>query len=616
MICELFFPENTVDMHIEDESYKNAAVCVKEWDLDNHESCRRDLSYLLDIYEASIESILLTIRRNDSYIPEVTCDEEALNMLLSRYKVSFDSNWEREKYKWKAIKVFQDNWDNEADDFHGMLKKALSETYNLLASTSRLPRKMILRYAELFPEDVREMFRNLFDESLSLSSRIKTFIKKANSFKLPERTVDGKSLQSYQDENAVTTYLWLRYPDKYFIYKYAEASLIADSLGCPLRIKKGLGTNNVRRSIALFNLIRGKMQEDTEINALLNGKIQSEPELYPDPEFVTLASDLGHFLSVEGKSKKGIKMSPSRGSDSSARSEDEPQLLDSIVDKPVYDFSSDPGKPFITEEVFNSYVELLRRKKNVILQGPPGVGKTFIASRIAFGVLGVKDEKRIKVIQFHQSYSYEDFVLGYKPSGNTFKLKPGIFYKLCEEVKRTGEAHVLIIDEINRGNMSKIFGELLMLIEKQYRGKDIDLPYSDEEYNKPFYVPENLYIIGMMNTADRSLAVIDYALRRRFGFIDLRPSFDLKAFKDYQKGLDNPHFDALIEIVKEINKELGNGFEIGHSFFCNLEKASCTVERLRSIVNYDILPTLREYWFDDEDKYKKCKERLDGILNE
>ena len=174
---------------------------------------------------------------------------------------------------------------------------------------------------------------------------------------------------------------------------------------------------------------------------------------------------------------------------------------------------------FIDEDEYNTLVSLLTRKKNIILQGSPGVGKTFAAKRLAYSILGKKDEEKIKEIQFHQNYSYEDLVEGYRPKEDGgFILKKGPFYEFCKKAEADKEnKYFFIIDEINRGNLSKIFGELMVLIEEDKREDEITLVYSAKEFS----VPKNLYIIGMMNTADRSIAIIDYALRRRFVFYEL-----------------------------------------------------------------------------------------------
>ena len=159
-----------------------------------------------------------------------------------------------------------------------------------------------------------------------------------------------------------------------------------------------------------------------------------------------------------------------------------------------------------------------------------GRRKTFAAKRLAYSMMGHKDDSRIELVQFHQNYSYEDFVMGYKPTDSGFALKSGVFYEFCNKASsQPGKDFFFIIDEINRGNMSKIFGELLMLIEKDYRGTEATLAYN----GKAFSVPENLFIIGMMNTADRSLAMIDYALRRRFSFFEISPGFETESLHAY-----------------------------------------------------------------------------------
>ena len=273
---------------------------------------------------------------------------------------------------------------------------------------------------------------------------------------------------------------------------------------------------------------------------------------------------------------------------------------------------------FMDNEAFDDLVGMLLHKKNIILQGAPGVGKTYAAKRLAYAIMGEVDESRVGFIQFHQNYAYEDFVMGYKPTEfGGFKLQNGIFYRFCiEAANNPSQKYFFIIDEINRGNLSKIFGELLMAIENECRGTKITLAYS----NKLFSVPENIYIIGMMNTVDRSLALMDYALRRRFSFKELKPAFMSNNFKRYQESLGSGLLDRLIQQIIELNNEiidddsLGSGFCIGHSYFCNLKDA--TEDQLKMIVKHDILPTLAEYWFDDKAKYNKWESRLIGIFNE
>jgi len=272
---------------------------------------------------------------------------------------------------------------------------------------------------------------------------------------------------------------------------------------------------------------------------------------------------------------------------------------------------------YMSGSQYDSLVSLLKNKSNLILQGAPGVGKTFAAKRLAYSMMGEKDESRIEFVQFHQNYSYEDFMMGYKPTETGFELKYGIFYRFCMKAANHPEKeYFFIIDEINRGNMSKIFGELLMLIEKDYRGTKTTLAYN----GMSFSVPKNLYIIGMMNTADRSLAMIDYALRRRFSFFTMAPGFNTKGFKDYQASLSNSTFDHLVDEVKNLNKaisndkSLGSGFCIGHSYFCG-HSSDENDSWIKEIVDYDIIPMLNEYWFDDTDNVKKWSDLLSGVFH-
>ena len=274
----------------------------------------------------------------------------------------------------------------------------------------------------------------------------------------------------------------------------------------------------------------------------------------------------------------------------------------------------------LTDEVYVSNIDydnlenLILRKKNLILQGAPGVGKTFAAKRLAYAIMGEKDESKVIQVQFHQNYSYEDFVMGYKPNEDGgFELKNGIFYRFCKRAAADSEhKYFFIIDEINRGNLSKIFGELLMLIENDYRDKPILLAYKDEI----FAVPTNLYIIGMMNTADRSLAMIDYALRRRFSFFEMKPGFTNPVFQDEVKKKTDPHLSNLVNAIIDLNKmienddSLGSGFCIGHSYLCNLG----SIYDLENIVEYDIIPMLREYWFDNDERYNQEAQKLRNAL--
>jgi 5-methylcytosine-specific restriction protein B len=793
-------------------------------------------------------------------------DKYRLKEALLGYKRDFvKKQWPNEKYKWEAVKNFQDNWDVNAKDFADMLTRSLAKTYNLLVSAKNFPAKMIQDFAKISPEEVRAMFIDLFDENKEVYERIENFKNKSTT--LLEKYGNGAG-QHYQYENAISTYLWLRYPDKYYIYKLSEIKTVVTELESDYHFKKGAYTDNIRNFLKLYNEICTELQHDEELKNML--KSQLTDSCYPDPELRTLTIDVSFFISRNYSEQKegsagdwwptdyspelsvddwvkllqdndvfntssleimkrikdyggqatctqlSIKYGETKnfynaGSSALAKriaektgcpvmdsdegisrwwpilyvgknaGKDEdgsftwklrdelaealnkvdlstvqlyafaatgeevhgywwlnanPKIwsfsdlavgevqsytlyndngnkrrifqnfLDAKAGDMVIGYESNPVKQivalgkvsaeqdgekiyfekveglsspidysalkncpelermeyfsnpqgslfklskgefdfiidmireenpvaaneetdsytkanfldevYMTENRYNMLVAVLKNKKNIILQGAPGVGKTFAAKRLAYSIMGEKDESRIEFVQFHQNYSYEDFMMGYKPVNDGFELKYGIFYRFCQKAaNQLDKDYFFIIDEINRGNLSKIFGELLMLIESDYRGIKTTLAYN----GLAFAVPKNLYIIGMMNTADRSLAMIDYALRRRFSFFEIEPGFDSDGFVKYQNTLNNETFNDLVSKVKELNKEiagdksLGRSFCIGHSYFCG--QIACTEELLQSIVDYDILPMLGEYWFDDTGKLQRWENILRGIF--
>jgi 5-methylcytosine-specific restriction protein B len=538
------------------------------------------------------------------------------------------------------------------------------------------------------------------------------------------------------------TYLWLRYPDKYYIYKFGEVKAVSLELESDYRFKKGAYEDNIRNFMALYDEICAELQQDDELRNLLNSQITST--CYADPELRTLTIDIGFFIFRYWNKKDSTNVplyAQSQEDDGQQYwflNEKNPKMW-SIVSMPVGEirnetlfnenwnkckivkdfidikvgdmvigYESTPMKQIVTifrvsaeqdgeriyfeklEECYSSSIDfatlnawfklkkkeyfsitqgslfkltkteyefiidlihrenpvptakknkdeyskekfldqvymteakydrlvaVLTRKKNIILQGAPGVGKTYAAKRLAYSIMGEKDDDRIEFVQFHQNYSYEDFIMGYKPVEDGFELKYGIFYRFCQKAaNHPDKDYFFIIDEINRGNMSKIFGELLMLIEADYRETKTTLAYN----GLSFSVPKRLHIIGMMNTADRSLAMIDYALRRRFSFFDMEPGFDSEGFIKYQETFANDTFNTLIDRIKELNREiandksLGKGFCIGHSYFCNTKE--CTDERMQDVVDFDILPMLAEYWFDDTDKLQRWENILHGVF--
>lgn len=810
--------------------------------------------------------------------------------VIKTYKKSFAIWFPEEVYKWKASKTFYKNWDLDSDDILDMITRSFADSGNLLSSNMYFPFGMLKGFAEKEPETVRNMFNNLYDESIDLLMRIKSFINTSNEL-LGKYWDSGKN--HYQDLHAISVYLALRFPSKYFTYKPSVSKKICKFLDCdisnedrvqvyinyvkvcsivkqiikqdqnligrvnseldalgynlnddcsmltmdimhfggnsyldwefkeneqhkwiyapgdnasqwnycvennvmvlgwdelgdfeqyPYRkdvsnrlteltnkenpmndslavyefrrgiqkgdiiiAKKGINTllgygtvldneyiydesrntyKNIRNvkwektgewdssklgqlvqktltnlnpypgyADKLISLIDGTYTEEKEEMTMLDKNkkyywLNASPKIWSfsdikvgEEQTYTSTNDQGNkrriyqnfvdvqvgdiLVAYESTPVKAITglceitnkeqdnsfsfkkiehlLNPIPYSDIVAVEElkemeylknaqgslfkltnDEYATIYDIIrennpivkeDYPVYTKEDFLNEVYITEEKYNDIADLLNRKMNIILQGAPGVGKTFMAKRLAYSLIGEKNPGRIESIQFHQSYSYEDFIEGYKPKGNGFDLEKGIFYTFCKKAENDPEnSYYLIIDEINRGNLSKIFGELLMLIEEDKRGEQLTLAYSKNKFS----VPKNLYIIGMMNTADRSLALMDYALRRRFSFVEVLPAFSNDTFIEYKNNINNQYFNKVIDKITELNKEissdvsLGDGFMIGHSYFCNL--IDNYEENVKSVLKFDILPMIREYWFDNKESREKWENEINRLI--
>lgn len=269
---------------------------------------------------------------------------------------------------------------------------------------------------------------------------------------------------------------------------------------------------------------------------------------------------------------------------------------------------------FLSAKQSHALSSLLKRKKNLILQGPPGTGKTYLAKRLAYWMLQEKNEDLICSVQFHANYTYEDFIMGYRPTKTGFALRPGVFYTFCQKARQDPRAHFFIIDEINRAPLAKIFGELFSLLESDKRGQSLPLLYTKE----PFSIPDNVYVIGMMNTADRAISSMDYALRRRFAFFTLEPAFSSQGFQAYQKKANNPKLDRLVQEVEALNEEiredetLGPGFQIGHSYLMSDQVDEMFLE---GVVNFELLALLQEYWLDEPERVEMWRKRLKQAIS-
>ncbi|MCC6572620.1 MAG: AAA family ATPase [Planctomycetes bacterium] len=387
----------------------------------------------------------------------------------------------------------------------------------------------------------------------------------------------------------------------------------------PDRVERMCSTGEKWRALEGFGAAPGSNDDKSLDDALFNlrQKLQSE---YPSQVLDFYGPPLRQRWIVDKEESEPAGKSASPSTQPAAAATPETPATRR------YDLNHVIEELFVDDSVLYAIAGGLKRKKNVILQGPPGVGKSFAARRLAYAHLGVQDPSRVQAVQFHPSYAYEDFVQGYRPTNDgRFALQDGVFHRFCR--KATAEPtrqYVFIIDEINRGNVSKIFGELMLLIEPDKRGADHAIPLTYSVDGEAFFVPENLCLIGLMNTADRSLAMIDYALRRRFLFFTLEPSFTSARFRQHleSRGAEPDLVKRIVERMTTLNRtiaadtrSLGHGYQIGHSYFCampgeNLEDNPLDQFWFKDVVQHEIKPLLEEYWFDRPEEVRDQVARL------
>ena len=278
---------------------------------------------------------------------------------------------------------------------------------------------------------------------------------------------------------------------------------------------------------------------------------------------------------------------------------------------------------FLERHELDTLLSRLKMKKNLILQGPPGTGKTWLAKRLAYALIGRRDREQTRTVQFHPNLSYEDFVLGWRPSKNGLELTDGIFLRAIKSASSNPNTpFVVVIEEINRGNPSQIFGELITLLESDKRSREeaLELSYNSGDEPLRVHVPENLYVIGTMNIADRSLALVDLALRRRFAFVTLKPRIDAiwHAWVTERIGINanvaneiQRRMAALNETIAQ-SKSLGEQYCVGHSYVTpsgHLDPESVN-DWFREVVETELSPLLEEYWFDDIELAKQERDLL------
>ena len=407
----------------------------------------------------------------------------------------------------------------------------------------------------------------------------------------------------------LSTGLYWAHPWEFLTLDSQSRHYINKRLGLNVAISGQQGPCDGRAYLKLLDDLRSRFGED-------GYPVHSFPDLslaswmYKDPvDEPVPAGDIGTNAGAEQETEGEVREAF--------------QVAAPIVPYSVEDILKDGC--FLERAEIDRLLDRLRTKKNLILQGPPGTGKTWLAKRLAFALMGQKDDSKVRAVQFHPNLSYEDFVRGWRPTGEgKLSLADGVFMEAIKAAsKEPSSKFVVVIEEINRGNPAQIFGELLTLLEagKRTPNEALELCYPDADgKRRPVHIPENLYVVGTMNIADRSLALVDLALRRRFAFVGLEPRLG-QVWREWvvKECAVDPGLVADIERrITELNDQiaadarLGKQFRIGHSYVTPAHRleAGDTKKWFQQVVETEVGPLLDEYWFDAPDEAQKAIARL------
>jgi len=612
-----------------------------------------------------------------------------LESILPQYIEMIEKGNPDEMYKWKALQNFQSNWNIDAKDFSSMFDASLqAESSNLWASMNYFPKKMILVFSNLVPEEVRKMFRMLFNEDIDLTERINGFLKGCNDF-LTEvnetKELKDRGKQHYhKDMRAISFYLAFRYPEKYFTYKYTEVKKIAGWTQTDMPPMRSQPAEKYLWYLNMANDIRDFLMSHEKLRNIYT-KWLTENSLI-DPGFTFLTSDfiiqtannilpkneekqekLDHtreigFNALELPSKNVIYYGPP-GTGKTYKLRNElfthfTEIKESLSDE---DRNSDIAETYPWWQIVGAALldigsaTVPELKRHELIRAKDAISDQQNVSAMIWSMLqthtvnecenvkyskrneplffykeqdsrwrvvdehvdaavpeireilekykthteGAIEVRRYDFVTFHQSYSYEEFIEGIRPDAGdelTYSVTPGVFRRIAERARKDPEnSYALFIDEINRANVSSVFGELITLLEEDKRLKAINsltvtLPYS----GNVFGVPENLFLIGTMNTADRSVEALDTALRRRFTFIEIEP--DPTLLSENSGGVN------LVRMLTTINSRIerltDRDHRIGHAYFIDINDDDALSE-LRAIFTNQIIPLLQEYFYGD-----------------